>query len=100
METIDLDDYKDAFANLAPSGDHYIVRYCSVWNANDDCIGTRIIASIGPIYYKDLDTDLPVPEFFDAVDALVARSEWEFADADYLQAAEDEGKLTYPFGAR
>src|SRR5438132_2825518 len=104
--TEDRSDTKRALAALQPSGELYIVEYCSLWR-NQECIGTRIIASAGPIVFRDLyasdDWNLgvfgtPIPrEVFDNIDDWQDLTE---DDAEGMQAEEDAGRVSYPIGAR
>ena len=104
--TVDHDDCKHALAVLSPTGEHYVVRYASVWRG-EDCIGSRIIASDGPIYSGDITEPLGLDSMAQLSDALPAlydlMDRWnveETDDAEGLQRAEDDGSLTYPYGAR
>ncbi len=93
--TIDETDTMRALVRLAPSGDRYIVEQASLWDADDNCVGARIIAVAGPIYHGDLPADQPAA--FDAID------NWEgltSEDAEWMQSEADAGRVTYPLGAR
>jgi hypothetical protein len=106
--TEDRTDPKRALAQLANSGDRYIVEFCSTWQ-DGELVGTRVLRSCGPIHNSELHPDS------DAV--LVARSDlrmaialfdridsddWEMTDEDanWLQAEADAGRLRYPIGVR
>jgi|SRR5262245_17175473 len=87
------------------SGDEYVVTLCSLWDG-EQCIGSRIIEVAGPVTRdEDLGTDggplEPSAALFDRVDEL--GRDWndrEPEDAEWLQAEEDAGRVTYPIGVR
>lgn len=83
------------------SGDYWVVEEASVWDDNDRCVGSRIIAAVGPLALADLGgwqpAMGPTAAVFDAIDAAV---NLELEDADWLQAEADGGRLTYPIGGR
>lgn len=101
----DRTDIRIALAEHTPDGERYIVQYCSLWTPGPDskCVGSRIIAAVGPIADRDLfpDGDWPIHDTRAMLDQ-VDRVDWELTsdDATWLQAEEDAGRLTYPYGAR
>lgn len=98
--TENRDDTKRGLAQHT-SGDLYIAEWCSLWDDDDDVVGTRIIAVAGPISRRDLIDDdvqlVPAVATFDRIDA------WQDLTADdaaWLQGEEDAGRVNYPIGAR
>lgn len=83
------------------SGDYWIVEEASVWDDNDRCVGSRIIAAVGPLTLADLGEWQPAMgptvAVFDTIDAAV---NLEPDDAEWLQSEADAGRLTYPIGGR
>lgn len=100
MKTVDTSDPQRGLVQHTPSGELYIVEEYPVYE-NDECVGEQIVAAVGPIAHHDL----PLPEaggqstreLFDAIAAAVNLSD---EDAAWLQAENDAGRLTYPYGQR
>lgn len=97
--TIDYSDIKRALAHHV-SGDEWIVEYAAVWDGQE-CVGAQIIRASDVISRQDIGVDGPLEpssELYDRInhfdgDLIEDNAEW-------LQAEEDEGRLTYPIGAR
>jgi hypothetical protein len=97
--TIDRFDSTRALVQHATSGDVYIIELCSVWE-DEQPVGTRIVASVGPIDPADLGVETPYTPISALFDNITAALNLSDVDADWLQAEEDAGRLTYPIGVR
>jgi hypothetical protein len=90
---------RNALVQHATSGELYVIREAAVWDG-DQCTGTQIIASAGPIYHGDLPYhtgESATPELFDAIDNWHVE---QGPDAEWLQAEMGAGRLAYRIGAR
>src|SRR5438132_10414625 len=108
--TEDRSDFQRALAMHQPSGELYLVEYCSLWTTEDvelatggtyrdqNIVGTRIFAACGPIVRRDLLGD--DEQLVSSVALFDRIRHWEgnFTDenAEWLQAEEDAGRLDYP----
>lgn len=99
MTTIDRNDTDRAIMRHLPDGETYIVEYASVWDDDDRCTGSTIIAAAGPIHYADLwANDGPTDPLPDAVRERVRN--WDLTadeNVDWLNEEEAAGRLSNPY---
>ena len=79
------------------SGNDYLVEVAAVWSSDGDCIGSQIVAAVGPIDRAELDEE-PGALLFDRIDSV----KWELTDEDagWLQDEDEAGRVWYPIGVR
>lgn len=94
-------DTRRSFARHLPDGEMYVVEHASEWD-DDRCVGARIIAVCGPLHHSEWDYTLSDTGEATAATYDVADNcpNLTAADADWMQAEDEAGRVSYPYGTR